>query len=192
MEMKPGWVAAAVAIMMITLGWWAGPTTTNGVASTDGAVSIAPRAVKDDCVVESLKMPKVAPAFLKYRGNPRKQVVGMAVYAKPLPKECRSSYDRTMLGEIFMKNGVSRHRVRLARDMRITVIDGGKVPDSVYRMPAGHNGWPKKLLYKCTPGPRKTKVYGVIDRSLVEKATGKQVARKVNRVAFKVRRPGPC
>ncbi len=189
--MKPGWVAATVAIMMITLGWWAGPTTTNGVASTDGAGSISPRAVNDDCVVEGLKMPKIFRSVMIGRGNPRRQIVSMNVWARPLPSECRTLYDRSMTGRIFMRNGKNRHPVKLV-DQKIRVFEGGKVPDGVYRMPAGHNGWPKKLLYKCTPGPRKTKVYGVIDRTLVEKATGKQVARKVNRVAFKVRRPGPC
>ena len=183
--------ASLLAIIMVTIGAAAWLTPSIGAANPATGHQSSSRSLKDDCVAEGLKMPKVFRAGMVGRGNPRRQAVSMNVWARPLRSECRTVYDRTMTGRIFMKNVANRHPVKLV-DQKIRVIEGGKVPDGVYRTPAGHIGWPKRLLYKCTPGPRKTKVYGVIDRTLVEKSTGKQVARKINRVPFQIKRPGPC
>ena len=183
--------ASLLAIIMVTIGTGAWLTPSIGAANPATGNQGSTRSLKDDCAAEGLKMPKVTGARLLARGNPRRQIVSMAVFAKPLPSGCSTVYERTMTGRIFMKNVANRHPVKLV-DQKIRVFDGGKVPDGVYRTSAGHIGWPRKLLYKCTPGPRKTKVYGVIDRTLVEKSTGKHVARKVNRVPFQVKRPGPC
>lgn len=181
---------ALVASGLVLLG---GALLKKDTAEADAAntPALTGKALEQMCIDEGLKMPKVYNAHLINRGNPRKQAVAMTVWSQPLPADCKNDYDRTTIGKAFMKNGTSKHRIKLF-EKRIPVFDGGDVPAGVFRGPAGHNGWPKKLLYKCTPGLRKTKVYGTISRTLEDKQTGDVVDQKSNRVPFEVKRPGAC
>lgn len=181
---------ALVASGLVLLG---GALLKKDTAEADAAntPALTGKALEQMCIDEGLKMPKTTNKTMYGRGNFRKQNVGMNVFSRPLPEDCTSEYNRETIGKIFMKNGTNKYPLKLIQRSIRSYADP-KIPYPVFRMPAGHNGWPKKLLYKCTPGPRKTKVYGTISRALEDKQTGDVIDQKTNRVPFEVKRPGAC
>lgn len=177
-----------VMMGLIVVGLWL------CVPIANAADSEAPdAALEATCAQAATVMPKVGSAVMLGRGNPRKQGVGINVFLEAMPVECRPDYTRVITGSIFMKNGNQKHPVRLVKEtVRYVYNEFIKIPGSVGRGPAGHNGWPRRLLYKCTRGPRATKVYGLITRQLTLKQSGEVAASKTAKVPVVVKRPGPC
>jgi len=174
-------------------------------SASDPAASNS-RSVKKLCKAAGLKMPRVVDAGMSGPGIPRKQFTyvelryktwpnsnpAMAAYRAELPPACAGKFRRVTFGKLELQShknprlwgklfyaGGERLRVNIMASGHDDATHfGGEIGDAtLLSVPAGHTGTNPNDLYRCTPGPRKTKVRAEL-RNEVRTTSGNVVAIK--------------
>lgn len=180
-KLTAGLAAAAIAVSgVVELS----SSQAERAQADEGVPALSGDALEEFCAQQATAMPEVRKSVFGGKGNPSRQAALIEARVEAMPMECSDEFKREVRGRVFMRRGDKKKRVKLAEQGMWYANSAGI--GTLLRAPAGHSGWPKKLLYGCTPGPRKTNVWGVVERKLVDKQSGEVESKKTSRVPIKV------
>ena len=158
-------------------------------ADSAGPAPLTGAALKKECVRAATALPEVKQAVMYGRGFREYQSVYILTHHLPMPADCVGGFRRLVEAAIWMKDGLDHSRsIKLASQILYARNDGGT--GYVDKGAGGHNGWPIKQVFKCTPGKGKTPVYAFITRSATDANNGHILKRKVTRIPMRV--TGAC
>ena len=145
-------------------------------------------ALKKECVDAGTAMPELKRAIIISRGYKDDQFIYLHTHHEPLPEECNAVFRREITVKVQIRQSFRGAGTVTLADQTLYVGNSGGM-GVLTKGPGGHNGWPEKQLYRCTPGPKKTEVFGLLDRRVVSLSTRRIVGRKLGRLPFRVEAP---